>query len=65
MSEARKCDRCEKFYLLADSEDRPATTGCKFERVQLQTDSGRNIVVFDLCADCANKVFDFLVKTER
>ena len=68
MSEARKCDRCGAFYSLDSCEDRPAYAGCKLERVLLQTDSGKkSIIHFDLCADCANKTFNFLtdVKGEK
>lgn len=61
MSNAKKCDRCKKFYLESDDiKTRPAYAGLKVFNVELKDADRARIRGFDLCATCASKLDLFL-----
>lgn len=61
MSDAKKCDRCKKFYLETDDiKTRPAYAELKIFSVELKGMGGTHIRGFDLCAACALKLDLFL-----
>lgn len=58
---AVQCDRCKKFYLESDdSLERPSYAGVRIYSVELQSNAGNHIKSFDLCTDCAKKLYSFL-----
>ena len=61
MSDAKKCDRCKKFYLETDDlKTRPAYAELKIFSVELKSINCSHIRGYDLCAACALKLDLFL-----
>lgn len=61
MSDAKKCDRCKKFYLETDDiKIRPAYAELNIFSVELKSMNGSDIRGYDLCAACALKLNLFL-----
>lgn len=61
MSDAKKCDRCNKFYLETDDiQTRPTYAGLRIYFVELKGMGGTHIRGFDLCTGCATKLDQFL-----
>lgn len=58
---AVQCDRCKKFYLESDdSLERPSYAGIRIYSVELKSNVGNHIKSYDLCTDCAKKLYSFL-----
>ena len=55
MSNALKCDRCGKFYVLDLLEDEKTVHGAV-----LQDRRGYTITEYDLCDECRDQLLDFL-----
>ena len=55
MSNALKCDRCGKFYVLDLLEDEKTVRGAV-----LQDRRGYTITEYDLCDECRDQLLDFL-----
>ena len=55
MSNAKKCDRCGKYYDRYDGV--VSSTGLRYTQIQLL---GDNTVTFDLCEGCMNTFLTWL-----
>lgn len=53
MANAKRCDRCGKFYV----ENRQEFTGCMLKHCNLMASSN---IHFDLCDECAGRLLNFL-----
>lgn len=53
MANAKRCDRCGKFYV----ENRQEFTGCMLKHCNLMASSN---IHFDLCDECIGKLWTFL-----
>ena len=51
MADAKKCDRCGKFYVM----NRQEFTGCNISHQKYGTQS----IYFDLCDECVRKLLNF------
>ena len=54
MADAKKCDRCGKFYIKNEQE----FIGCVLKHFSLM---GSNNMYFDLCDECIGRLWTFLV----
>ena len=60
MSDAKKCDRCKKFYLETDDiQTRPTYAGVEMVLKRV-IHGNKHIESYDLCAACALKLSLFL-----
>lgn len=60
MSDAKKCDRCEKFYLESEYiQTRPTYAGVEMVLKRV-IHGNKHIKSYDLCATCALKLDLFL-----
>ena len=59
MADAKKCDRCGKYY---ERNHGQSMCGAYVSRVQLRScfDTDLLLKIFDLCDDCVDELFDFL-----
>ena len=66
MALARKCDRCDGFYLEDnDCHKRPADNGHKIFKVITEgADIGHVLSKYDLCPSCANAFIEFMNNKE-
>lgn len=64
MAEAKRCDRCDKFYINNRIGRRTATNG-KVCFVLTPHDVIANSLCLDLCDDCLKDLEQFLTKTTR
>ena len=53
MADAKKCDRCDKFYVA----NRQEFAGCMLKYCNLMSSSN---IYFDLCDECIGKLWTFL-----
>ena len=65
MADAKKCDRCGKYYDLKDRREivnhpKFSEQHRKFVWIRCLDDLDRRIGDFDLCDDCAEKLYKFL-----
>ena len=68
MSDAKKCDRCGKFYTIVseDYNKRPSHAGKSIFRVRtIGIDEQIWLKTYDLCIDCANELNEFLNGPKR
>lgn len=56
MADAKKCDRCESFYMADDIK----MYDIKKIIVVVSTGIGENPKTYDLCPECAKKLKDFM-----
>lgn len=58
---AMRCDRCKKFYVVTDkANERPAVDGRHIFGAQVIDMHDNHLRKFDLCTDCAIKVYNYL-----
>ena len=64
MADARKCDRCGKFYTINGDEKtgmvHPSTDGRRIFGVRLLSYGDWDFKKYDLCPECADKLTGFL-----
>ena len=67
MADAKKCDRCGKFYFLKDEiwGNRPIHEGRDIYYLTACSAGGTIIDVYDLCADCAVEFENFIKNKNR
>ena len=63
MANAKKCDRCGKFYRLEDKNFK-TTSSRVVMAARLLDRSGYSLNDYDLCDDCAAALYDFLTNYE-
>lgn len=56
MADAKRCDRCESFYMADDIK----MYDIKKIIVVVSTGIGENTKTYDLCPECAKKLKDFM-----
>lgn len=62
MADAKKCDRCGKYY--AESEQKYTVDSFRVGCIKLVSVSGVCIDKYDLCDDCIKKLMIFLDNIE-
>ena len=58
MANAKKCDRCGKYY--TDKDKKFTINGYSIYSIGLRTKQGYMELVYDLCDDCTKDLFHFL-----
>lgn len=58
MANAKRCDTCGKFYMHEDKEF--TVNGYKVAEVILAANSGGYIERYDVCDECAEKIYNLL-----
>ena len=59
--DAKRCDRCKKFYLLSDNvEKRPSYAGVRIFDIKAVADNWNTIKTYGLCADCVNAFMSWI-----
>lgn len=63
--DAKRCDRCKKFYLLSDDiEKRPSYAGLKVFDIRALNSNWDQITTYELCADCAKDFMTWMKMRE-
>ena len=62
MANAKKCDRCGKYY--TNSEKRYTVDGLYVGGITTLSIKGNSITKYDLCDDCIKKLLTFLDNIE-
>lgn len=61
MSDAKKCDRCGGYYAMGvDNDIRPSCNGVRIFGVRYLSARGQRISDYDLCPNCAGKVWKYI-----
>lgn len=59
--DAKRCDRCKRFYILSDNIDkRPSYAGNRMFNIKTIDIDCRGLQTFDVCPDCANAFMSWL-----
>lgn len=59
--DAKRCDRCKKFYLESDNVDkRPSYAGNRMFNIRTLDLDHRGLQNFDVCADCARAFMSWI-----
>lgn len=66
MSDAKKCDRCGEYYTLSGENGiRPAVEGYRIFGVRYVSATKQSIDEYDLCPECAMKVWEYVSKYDE
>lgn len=66
MSDAKKCDRCERYYTMGSENGfRPALEGVRIFGVRYISATKQSIDEYDLCPKCAAKVWEYISKYDE
>ena len=58
MADAKKCDRCGKYYM--DGEKRYTVDSFHVGYIKLMSVNGNHIDTYDLCDDCVKKLMRYM-----
>lgn len=64
--DAKRCDRCKRFYMLSDSIDkRPSYAGNRMFGIRTLDLDWKGLQTFDVCADCAKAFMSWIKMGEN
>ena len=63
MADAKKCDRCKKFYDMYGGIPFYDSSNMHYNCIELRYNSSSMYCRFELCEDCQKALYSFLKKT--